>query len=130
MKRLLLCALVLCLPVFGLAKKKTDLQTAKVLVQDIRSHQEDRGLMTNTPLVRYSNTVIVETATEKMTWVEVAKYAVGTRTQDVVEAIPLPINGTIQFYRHGNFFVVRDASHKEHKFSMVHLEELANAGQK
>lgn len=122
MKRLLPVALVLCLPVSVLARKQHDIQTAKVISQDIRTHQEDRGLMTNTPLVRYSNTVIVQTETEQMTWVEVSTYKLGTRTQDVIEAIPLPVNGTVAFYRHGNFFVVRDASHKEHKFSMVHQE--------
>lgn len=122
MKRLLLFALVLCLPLAGFAKKQHESETARVVSQDIRTHQEDRGMMTNTPLVRYSNTVHVETATERMTWVEVSTYKMGTRTQDVVEAIPLPVNGKIQFYRHGNFFVVRDASNKEHKFSMVHQE--------
>jgi hypothetical protein len=122
MKRWLLVTLVVCLPVAGMAKKQHEVETAKVISQDIRSHQEDRGLVTNTPLVRYSNTVIVQTATERMTWVEVSTYKMGTRTQDVVEAIPLPINGTVEFYRHGNFFVVSDASHKAHKFSMVRQE--------
>lgn len=122
MKRLLLVALLVSLPVSGFAKKQHEMETAKVISQDIRTHQEDRGMMTNAPLVRYSNTVIVQTETERMTWVEVSTYKVGTRTQDVVEAIPLPVNGTVEFYRHGNFFVVSDATHKEHKFSMVHQE--------
>ncbi len=80
--------------------------------------------MTRTPLVRYSNTVIVKTAHEKMTWAEVSSYATGTGTQDVQNAIPLPVHGTIQYYQDGNWFIVLDAVKKKHKFSVVHLESI------
>jgi len=106
------------------AKKQPEFQTAKVISQDIESHQVDRGVMTGTPLVRYSNTVVIEAAHQRMTWVEVSSYATGTRTQDVVNAIPLPVNGTIQFYQDGNWFIVLDAARKKHKFSLVHLEAI------
>jgi hypothetical protein len=106
------------------AMKQTEFQTAKVISQDIQSHEVDRGAMTRTPLVRYSNTVVVETASQRMTWVEVSSYATGTRTQDVANAIPLPVHGTIQFYQDGNWFIVLDSSKKKHKFSLVHLESI------
>ncbi len=68
----------------GFAKKQPAFQDAKVISQDIQSHQVDRGAMTGTPLVRYSNTVVLETAHERMTWVEVSSYAAGTRTQVIL----------------------------------------------
>lgn len=106
------------------AKKQPEFQDAKVISQDIESHQVDRGAMTGTPLVRFSDTVVLETAHERMTWVEVSSYATGTRTQDVVNAIPLPVHGTIQFFQDGNWFIVLDSSKKKHKFSLVHLETI------
>jgi hypothetical protein len=66
--------------------------------------------------------VVVETADERMTWSEVATYAAGTKVDEVVNAIPLPVHGTIQFYRDGIWYFVLDAAKKKHKFSLVHEE--------
>jgi len=115
-----LCGLLLS--PFAFAKNKPEFQTAKVISQNIEPHQVDRGVMTRTPLVRYSNTVVVETADERMTWSEVATYATGTKVDEVVNAIPLPVHGTIQFYQDGTWYFVLDAAKKKHKFSLLHEE--------
>ena len=119
-------AFVLGVCLLGIAStayaKQPEFQTAKVISQDIESHQVDRGVMTGTPLVRYSNTVVVETAAERMTWSEVATYATGTKVNEVVNAIPLPVHGTIQFYQDGIWYFVLDAAKKKHKFSLLHEE--------
>lgn len=117
------CLLILaCCPVYSHAKDKHPLQTASVLSQQVNPDQVDSGLMTNTPLVRYSSLVEIETAQERMTWSEVSTYKFGTTSTDVRFPIPLPVNGTIQFYRDGNFCIVRDEGGKKHKFLIVHLE--------
>ena len=117
-------ALILGICLLGIAPtayaKQPEFQTAKVISQNIEPHQVDRGVMTGTPLVRYSNTVVVETANERMTWSEVATYATGTKVNEVVNAIPLPVHGTIQFYQDGIWYFVLDAAKKKHKFSLVH----------
>ena len=116
-----LALLALSLPAFG---KNHEMHTGKVISQDIGQNQVARGLMTGTPIVRYSNTVTVETDHERMTWSEVSNYWSGTRTQDVRNALPLPVNGEVKFYRDGNYCIVQDEDHKDHKFLIVHLEEL------
>jgi len=119
-------ALILGICLLGIAPtayaKQPEFQTAKVISQNIEPHQVDRGVMTGTPLVRYSNTVVVETANERMTWSEVATYATGTKVNEVVNAIPLPVHGTIQFYQDGIWYFVLDAAKKKHKFSLLHEE--------
>ena len=87
----------LLLSPFAFAKNKPEFQTAKVISQNIEAHQVDRGAMTGTPLVRYSNTVVVETADKRMTWSEVATYATGTKVNEVVNAIPLPVHGCLLY---------------------------------
>ena len=119
-------AFVLGVCLLGIAStayaKQPEFQTAKVISQDIESHQVDRGVMTGTPLVRYSNTVVVETAAERMTWSEVATYATGTKVNEVGNAIPLPVHGTIQLFQDGIWYFVLDAAKKKHKFSLLHEE--------
>ena len=119
-------ALILGVCLLGVAPtafaKQPEFHTAKVISQNIESHQVDRGMMTGTPLVRYSNTVVVETTDKRMTWSEVATYATGTKVNEVVNAIPLPVHGTIQFYQDGIWYFVLDAAKKKHKLSLVHEE--------
>ncbi len=126
MKALVLSVCLLGFSAIAFAAKHPEFQTAKVISQDIEAHQVDRGAMTGTPLIRYSNTVVVETAQERMTWSEVASYLTGTRAQEVVNAIPLPVNGTVQFYQDGNWFILLDPSKKKHKFLAVHIEAISN----
>lgn len=117
------CLLILpCCPVRSYAKDKHPFQTAIVLSQDIGVHQVDRGLMTSTPLVRYSDVVKIETPSEIMTWEEVSTYKFGTTTHEVESPVPLPVHGSVQFYRDGNFCMVTDEGGKKHKFLIVHIE--------
>jgi hypothetical protein len=122
MKATLLLFGCLLLPVYSYAKDKHPLETAKVLSQNIGTDQVDHGLMTNTPLVRYSDMVTIETPSEIMTWEEVSTYKFGTTTHDVQTPAPLPVNGTVQFYRDGNFCFLKDEGGKKHKFLIVHIE--------
>ena len=66
------------------------------------------------PITRRSNIVVLETAKARLTWSEVGK-----------NAIILPVNGTIEFYQDGDWFIVLDSKHKKHKFALVHFENIA-----
>lgn len=109
----LLLALSL-LPAF--AAEKPRMETAKVLDQEIASH--DGGLYiapigratVAVPINRETNYVAVDTGTEVMEWME------ATRT-----LIVLPVNGRIEFYREKNWFIVLDPRGKKHKFSLLSL---------
>jgi hypothetical protein len=118
-----ICLLALsCCSVYSYAKEKHPLQTATVLSQDIGTNQVDRGVVTSTPLVRYSNIAKIETQGELMTWEEVTTYKFGTTTHEVQTPVPLPVHGSIQFYRDGNFCFVTDEGGKKHKFLIFHIE--------
>lgn len=119
MKRLLLFALVVCLPVVGLAKKQHELQTAKVISQDIET--QDRGAvvmplyggLVGVPISQRTNVVVLETSHHRLSMAEV-----GRRT------IVLPVNGMVQFYQDGNWLIMVDSRGKKHKFTMLHEEIL------
>lgn len=103
------------LPAFA-ADKAPMMETAKVLAQEIASHEAGvyvapLGRATvAVPINRESNYVAVDTGTEVMEWME------ATRT-----LIVLPVNGRIEFYREKNWFIVLDPRGKKHKFSLVSL---------
>lgn len=60
------------------------------------------------PIYSRSNRVVVETETQRLEWIETGK-----------NFVILPVNGAIQFYRDGNWFVVIDSKKKKHKFGLV-----------
>ena len=61
------------------------------------------------PIDLKSNAVTVETETEILRWVEYPQSGF----------LILPVNGTVYFYRHRDWFIVLDARKRKHKFSMV-----------
>lgn len=98
---------------FG-ADKNINWESAKVISQDLNSEQAGTyaAPMGNgrvaVPLYRRSNIVVVETEQYRLQWAEIGR-----------NAIILPVNDTIQFYRDGNWFIVLDAKHKKHKFTLT-----------
>ena len=56
--------------------------------------------------------MVVETANYTLQWSES-----GNKT------IILPINGIVEFYRDGNWFIVMDTKHKKHKFALVGMTQ-------
>jgi hypothetical protein len=96
------------------AEKKPTFESAKVLSQDMNSSPAGTyaapigNATVAMPLYRRSNHVVVETGTQILEWNEV-----GSTT------IVLPVNGFIQFYRDGNWFIVLDSKNKKHKFALV-----------
>jgi len=102
------------------AKNTPQFEAAKVVSQNTSS--EDRGYavlplgtgIVGAPIRRVSDVVVVETASQRMTWVEEGK-----------SFVILPVNGTIHFYRDGQWFVVIDAKKKKHKFGLLHLESIS-----
>lgn len=112
-------AIFLLLSTAAFASKAHQLETAIVVSQEVSAGQRGYAVMpmgtgiVGAPIMRRSDVVVVETDHQRITWVEV-----GRRT------IILPVNGKIDFYRDGNWFIVRDAKGKKHKFAMVHLEHI------
>jgi hypothetical protein len=118
MKTLVLL-LICCVP--ALAKTAPEMETAKVISQDIASHDGGYAMMpmgtrvVGVPIHSRSNVVIVETSSQRLTWAETGKSK---------SAIILPVHGTVNFYRDGDSFVVLDAKKKKHKFALIHMETL------
>ncbi len=113
-------AALLCCCASAFAKTDPIFQSAKVISQSIGSYNAGAAAMpigtmvVGVPIVRTSDIVVIETSTQRMTWSEFIKGRQG--------AVILPVNGVIQFYQDGKWFVVLDANKKKHKFSLVHLE--------
>jgi len=60
------------------------------------------------PIYRKSNIVVVETDDYRFEWSESGN-----------KNIILPVNGSIEFYRDGDWFIVLDSKHKKHKFALI-----------
>jgi hypothetical protein len=60
------------------------------------------------PIYRQSNTVQVDVAQYRYTWVESGR-----------NQIILPVGGRIQFYQDKNWFIILDSAGKKHKFGLV-----------
>ncbi len=124
------CLLAVCLLGFALpgsAKNSMPLQSAKVISQKIDSFNDGARVMTmgdamtGHPPVDASSTVVIETANSRLTLVETIHARVSW-IQKRPSALVLPVNGTIQFYRDGNWLVILDPNHKKHRFEIVHEE--------
>lgn len=111
-----LCVVLLVVPTAFPAEKQHNWEHAKVISQDVHSSVGGAyaaPLATGTvavPLYRRSDIVVVETATYRYEWSEAGRTAV-----------ILPVNGFIDFYRDGKWFVVLDANKKKHKFALVRM---------
>ncbi|MGD0199144.1 MAG: hypothetical protein ABSD27_00180 [Bryobacteraceae bacterium] len=109
-------ALLLCFAAASIcaAEKKYNWERARVLSQNMHSspvgaYAAPIGNATiAVPIYRRSNYVVVETDTHRLEWSEVGS-----------SAIILPVNGSIEFYRDGNWFIVLDSKKKKHKFALV-----------
>ena len=71
------------------------------------------GGLVGVPLNRQSNIVVADTPYVRMTWVETGR-----------NPITLMVNGTVQYYQDGNWYIVLDSRGHKHKFSLAHLEAL------
>ena len=106
------------LSICAFGEKQHQMEHGKVLSQNMDSSQSgtyNAPLFNGTvavPIYRRSNLVVVETDHYRLEWSEV-----GNKT------IILPVNGTIEFYRDGDWFIVQDSKHKKHKFALVGMTQ-------
>lgn len=106
--------LILLVPSLATGEKQHSWETAKVISQDLNAYNAGTVAMpigtgiAAVPIRRRSNIVVVETATQRLTWSEAGK-----------NTIILPVNGSVQFYRDGNWFIVLDSKNKKHKFGLI-----------
>ena len=63
------------------------------------------------PIYRRSSRVVVETDSQILELVETAP-----------NLVVLAVNGSVEFYRDGDWFVVLDAKKKKHKFALVGMK--------
>jgi hypothetical protein len=109
-----LCVVLLAAPFAFPAEKQRNWEHAKVIAQNVNSSAAGAyaaPLGTGAvavPIYRRSNIVVVETDTYRYEWSEVGRTPV-----------ILPVNGFIDFYRDGKWFVVLDAKQKKHKFGLI-----------
>jgi hypothetical protein len=118
------CYAVLCVFVTLFAhagKKENKTEHGRVISQDLNSsnagiYNAPVGTATvAVPIYRRSNVVVVETQSYRYQWLERGR-----------NAIILPVNGEIEFYRDGDLFVVLDSKGKKHKFSLVGMTALSS----
>jgi hypothetical protein len=112
-----LCA-VLLLTLLWVARAFPDAQEHKpdhgtVVSQNVSSspagtYTSPSGRVT-VPLYRRSNLVVAETDNYRYEWRESGNN----------KPLILSVNGPIEFYRDGDWFIVLDAKHKKHKFELV-----------
>lgn len=112
---LTLFALTLLSPIFASsAKKQPNWERGKVISQNLTSspagtYAAPIGTATvAVPIYRSSNVVVIETDDYRYEWSEVGR-----------KPLILPVNGFINFYRDGNWFIVLDSKHKKHKFALM-----------
>jgi hypothetical protein len=114
MKKIGLALPFLLLSICGFAGEKHEMEHGTVISQDLNSSQAGTynapigTASVSVPIYRRSNFVVVETDTYTYQWSEV-----GNKT------IILPVNGDVEFYRDGDWFIVLDSKHKKHKFALV-----------
>lgn len=107
-----LLPLLLCISAFS--EKEHEIEHGIVISQNLNSspagtYNAPIGTATvAVPIYRRSNIVVIETEEYRMQWTEA-----GTKP------IILPVNGSIEFYRDGDWFIVLDSKHKKHKFGLA-----------
>ena len=106
--------MILLVPFLAVAEKQHNWETAKVISQDVNTYNSGAVAMpigtmiAAVPIRRRSNIVIVETDAQRLTWSEAGK-----------NTVILPVNGSVRFYRDGNWFIVLDSKNKKHKFGLI-----------
>jgi hypothetical protein len=114
MKRSGLVLSFVLLSICAFAGDKHQMERATVISQEMNScaagtYNAPVGTATvSVPIYRRSNIVVVETDDYTYRWSEV-----GNKT------IVLPVNGKIEFYRDGDWFIVLDSKNKKHKFALI-----------
>lgn len=115
MKKTVLVLLIAMVPIVAFSRdKEHEVEHAKVISQSMNSSQAGTynapigSATVAVPLYRRSNVVVVETNDYRFEWSESGN-----------KPIVLPVNGTIDFYRDGDWFIVLDSHHKKHKFGLV-----------
>jgi tetratricopeptide (TPR) repeat protein len=98
------------------SKEQHNWERGKVIAQDLSSSRAGTyagpiGTATvAVPIYRRSNTVVIETDNYRYEWSEVGR-----------SLVVLPVNGFVDFYRDGNWFIVLDSKQKKHKFTLVSM---------
>jgi hypothetical protein len=121
MKTTILSVALLCICLPGFAKDQPVLKPMKVISQEIGAHNGGTAVMpigtsvVGVPITRRSNIVVIEGATRRVTLSEIGN-----------KFIVLPVNGIVQCYQDKNLIVIPDSSGKKHKFSVLHVEVIAN----
>ncbi len=96
------------------SEKQHNWERGKVIAQDLSSspagtYAAPIGTATvAVPIYRRSNVVVIETDAYRYEWSEVGR-----------KPLILPVNGFVDFYRNGDWFIVLDSKHKKHKFALV-----------
>lgn len=116
--RACLLSLLLFVSIGVLAAEK-QLETAKVISQSIEASRGGAAAMpigtmiVAVPIMQRTNTVIVETETVRMTWIEKPRERI----------LILAEGGTVEFYRDKNWFVVTDVDGKKHHFGLFGMSK-------
>jgi len=111
MRTALVIALLLA-PVPSFAKKPVEWLDAKVLSQDMQTERFGSASLpigtavVRVPLSRTSNTVVLDTGNQIVTWVEITKNG----------RITLPVNGSIRYYLEKGVPTVLDTAAKKTRF--------------
>lgn len=98
------------------ARKEPAWESGKVVSQDLTSSKAGvyaapiGTAAIAVPIYRRSNRVVIETDTQILEWVEVGQ-----------RALILPVHGTVEFYRDGDWFIVLDTKNKKHKFALTSM---------
>ena len=107
-------ALTISAPSAFLAEKQHNWERGKVISQERGSDRAGAAaapigtMVVAVPIYRNWNTVVIETEKYRYSWNEVGN-----------KHIILPVNGEIQFYRDGDYFIVLDTKNKKHKFALI-----------
>jgi hypothetical protein len=72
------------------------------------------------PIYAHSNIVVIDTDHSRLTLTEpnLGGAIIFRRSYSSTPLI-LPVNGNVQFYRNGDWFIFMDRKHKKHRFSLI-----------
>lgn len=96
------------------AKQPIIWQTGTIISQDLNSSPAGvyaapiGTARVAVPIYRTSNIVVVDTPKVIFRWSEVGR-----------RPIVLTVNGRVDFYQDGDWFIVLDTKHRKHKFSII-----------
>ncbi len=114
-----LSLLMLAIPIFVVAEKPHQWETATVISQNLGSspagtYSGPLGAgQASVPINLKSNIVVVETGAYRYTWQEF------TRSPNWHHFVVLTVNDEVKFYRDGQWFLVLDNQGTKHKFTLI-----------